>query len=445
MTRLYLRIFLYFWLVIGLALAIALIANRAGHRADLERERIATLRSSLDALAAQAQGELVAGGKPALRAWLERELAERPEPALLVLGPDDADLLGRPLPRGSPRFFDMLRRLGDRPAGARRGPFPVRVLAARDGTRYLLFVPSPEARRNRWLADPLARRNLWIGLLLASGGVCFVLARQVTRPVRALREAGGRIAAGDLTARVGPAVGRRRDELGALAREFDRMADRVQALVASQQQLLRDVSHELRSPLARLQVAVGLLRQRAGDAPDTDLDRIETEAGRLDSLIDQVLALSRLQACHEPVRAPLDLATVVAEVVADAGYEAKAAGRQVLLEQPAAAPFTGDEALLRSALDNVVRNAIEHCRSVVRVTVEPGPPLTIVVVDDGPGVPAADMPRLFEPFFQVAGRAGRGSGLGLAIAARAVVLHGGTVEAREAWPTGLVVTIRLPY
>lgn len=444
MTRLYLRIFLYFWLVIGLALAITLVANRAGNRAELERERIATLRSSLDALAAQAQGELVAGGEPALRAWLQRELAERPDPALLVMGPDDAELLGRPVPRGSQRFFDMLRRFGDRPGGARRGPFPVRVLAAVDGSRYLLFVPSPESRRSRWLADPLARRNLWVALLLASGAICFVLAWQVTRPVRALREAGSRIAGGDLSARVGPDVGRRRDELGALAREFDRMADRVQALVGSQQQLLRDVSHELRSPLARLQVAVGLLRQRAGDTPDVDLDRIETEAGRLDALIDQVLALSRLQACHEPARAPLDLATVAAEVVADAGYEAQAAGRQVTLSQSGPVPYTGDEALLRSALDNIVRNAVEHCRSTVRVAVVPGPPLAITVIDDGPGVPAADLPRLFEPFFQVAGRAGRGSGLGLAIAARAVALHGGTLEAMTAEPAGLVVTVLLP-
>lgn len=444
MTRLYLRIFLYFWLVIGLALAITLVANRAGYRADLERERIATLRSSLDALAAQAQGELAAGGEPALRAWLQRELAERPDPVLLVLGPDDADLLGRPVPRGSPRFFDMVRRLGDRPAGRQRGPFPVRVLVAGDGARYVLFVPSPESRRTRWLGEPQARRNLSIALLLASGVVCFVLAWQVTRPVRALREAGSRLAGGDLSARAGPAVGRRRDELGALAREFDRMADRVQMLVGSQQQLLRDVSHELRSPLARLQVAVGLLRQRAGDAPDPDLDRIETEAGRLDGLIDQVLALSRLQSRHEPARAPLDLATIAADVVEDAGYEAQAAGRRVILEQPGSLPYTGDEGLLRSALDNIVRNAIEHCRSTVRVTVVPGPPLAITVTDDGPGVPAADLPRLCEPFFQVTGRAGRGSGLGLAIAARAVALHGGTMEARAAEPTGLHVTIRLP-
>jgi two-component system sensor histidine kinase CpxA len=338
----------------------------------------------------------------------------------------------------------MLRRAADRPAGARRGRFPARLLTGADGTRYLLFVPAPDGRRSRWLADPLARRNLWIVLLLVSGGVCFVLARQVTRPIRALREAGSRIAGGDLAARVGPAVGARRDELGSLAREFDRMADRVQALVGSQQQLLRDVSHELRSPLARLQVAVGLLRQRSGNAPDGDLDRIEREATRLDALIDQVLAYSRLQARQEPARVPVDLAALLAEVVADAGYEARATGRSVALEGPDAAVCAGDEALLRSALDNVVRNAIEHCRSSVRVTATAGPPLEITVVDDGPGVPPEVMRRLFEPFFQVPGRPGRGSGLGLAIAARAVALHGGTVEASPALPAGLAVTIRLP-
>lgn len=444
MTRLSLRIFLYFWLVIGLALAFTLAASRVGNQADIERARVATLQSSLDALAAQAQAALAAGGEAGLQTWLQAEVAQRPAPPLLVVGPDDAELLGRALPRGPPRLLEMLRRTAERRPGARRGPFPVRLLAAPDGSRYLLFVPPADLAPGRWLANPAARRTLWLALLVASGVACFVLARYLTRPVRALREAGSRIAAGDLSARVGPRIGARRDELGALAREFDRMAGRVQALVGSQQRLLRDVSHELRSPLARLQVAVGLLRQRQAERPDPDLDRIEREAERLDGLIAQVLAWSRLQVQAEAVRQPVDLGALLAEVVADAGYEARASGKRVVLVASGPASLAGDEALLRSALDNLLRNAVEHCRSTVEVTLVPGAGILVTVADDGPGVPAASLPQLFDPFYQVPGRPGRGSGLGLAIAARAVALHGGSLEAAAAGGGGLAVSLRLP-
>jgi two-component system sensor histidine kinase CpxA len=444
MTRLWVRIFLYFWLVIGLTLAITFAVNRAGSRADIERERIAVLQSSLDALAAQAQGALAAGGEPALRQWLVAEVTQRPEPPLIVVAPGDNELLGRDLPPVPPRFLEMLRRSGERPDGRPRRPFPVRVLTAADGGRYLLFVRPSAAGRSRWLADSQGRQTLWLVLLVVSGGACFWLARYVTRPVRALRAAGQRIAGGDLAARVGPDIGARRDELGALAREFDRMAGQVQALVGSQQQLLRDVSHELRSPLARLQVAVGLSRQRQGDAPAADLDRIEREAERLDALIGQILAFSRLQAQSAPARVPLDLAVLLTEVVADANYEAGAIGKRVELEVVPVA-ITGDEALLRSGLDNLVRNAVEHAVAVVRVTLVATPGQVVVqVVDDGPGVPADSLEELLAPFYQVPGRPGRGSGLGLAIAARAFDLHGGRIRAAPGAAGGLDLRVTLP-
>ena len=444
MTRLSVRIFLYFWLVIGLTLSITFAVNRAGSRADLERERITTLQSSLDALAAQAEGALAAGGEPALRAWLVTEVAQRPEPPLLVVAPGNTELLGRELPRVPPRVLEMLRRAGERTTGRPRGPFPVRVLSAADGGRYILFVRPSEAGRSRWLADARGRQTLWLVLLVVSGGACFWLARYVTRPVRALRAAGQLIASGDLSARVGPGIGARRDELGALAREFDRMADRVQALVSSQQQLLRDVSHELRSPLARLQAAVGLIRQRGGDAPDPDLDRIEREGERLDAMIGQILAFSRLQDGRARGQESVDLGALLAEVVADAAYEAGAAGKRVEVD---AAPVTlpGEETLLRSALDNLVRNAVEHAAGVVRVALTTLPGQVVIrVTDDGPGVPDEALARLFAPFYQVPGRPGRGSGLGLAITARAVELHGGTLTARPAAAGGLEVLVTLP-
>lgn len=446
MTRLYLRIFLYFWLVILLTLAITISVNRIGSRADLDRVRVTTLRSSLDALAAQAQQALTAEGAVGLRRWLEMEVAERPEPRLLIVGPGDSELLGRPLPPGWPRMIEMVLRLNNNYAERRH--LPARILQGERGTRYLMFVPLSQGQGPRWLIQPEARRNFALVLFLVSGGLCFLLARYLTRPIRALRQAGSQLAAGDLAARVGPAVGARRDEIGALAREFDRMAERVEELIGSQQRLLRDVSHELRSPLTRLQAAVGLIRQRTGTASDADLDRIEREAERLNALIGQILAFSRLQTMVEPQRETVDIADLVRHIVMDASFEAQVGGKHVGYSCNVKGTVNGDEELLRSAIENVVRNAVEHARAEVAVslTVASDNSLLITVIDDGGGVPAEVLGRLFEPFFQVPGgtRMGRGVGLGLAIAARAITLHQGSIRASPAESGGLSVELRIP-
>jgi signal transduction histidine kinase len=338
----------------------------------------------------------------------------------------------------------FMRRLEDRPRARQRGP--ARVLRGAAGERYLLLVPARSGPPGAWRRLREMPRNFLVGALLASGLVCFLLARWLTQPVRALRTAGQEIAAGNLAARVGPRIGARRDELGALAREFDRMADQVQSLLGSQQQLLRDVSHELRSPLTRLQAAIGLIRQRVGDEPDEDLDRIEREAGRLDRLIGQILAYSRLQAQLGIERGVVDLAAIVEEIAEDARFEARGRDLTVDLAVDDTGPSGGDEALLRSAIENVVRNALAHARQRVelRLTTTGDGGHAISVSDDGPGVPEEALARLFEPFYQVPGSAGRGYGLGLAIAARAVALHGGSLRATRGGAGGLSVIIRIP-
>ena len=446
MTRLYLRIFLSFWLVILLTLAITISVNRIGSRADLDRVRVATLRSSLDALAAQAQQALTVESDAGLRRWLEMEVAERPEPRLLIVGPGDSELLGRPLPPGWPRMVEMVRRLDNNYAERRH--LPARILQGDTGARYLMFVPLSQGQGPRWLIQPEARRNFALVLFLVSGGLCFLLARYLTRPIRALRQAGSQLAAGDLAARVGPAVGARRDEIGALAREFDRMAERLEELIGSQQRLLRDVSHELRSPLTRLQAAVGLIRQRAGTTSDADLDRIEREAERLDALIGNILSFSRLQTMVEPQRETVDIVDLVRHIVLDASFEAQVSGKRVGYTSDIKGTVNGDEELLRSAIENVVRNAVEHARTEVAVslTTASESSLLITVSDDGGGVPAEALQRLFDPFFQVPGasRAGRGVGLGLAIAARAIALHQGSIGASPAESGGLSVKLRVP-
>jgi two-component system sensor histidine kinase CpxA len=280
--------------------------------------------------------------------------------------------------------------------------------------------------------------------------VSWWLARYVARPVTRLQASARAIAAGNLDARVGAAFGRRRDELGVLARDFDQMAERVRALIAARDVLLRDVSHELRSPLARLRVALGLARRPQADT-ERELDRIEREAERLDALIGEILQLSRLSS-PEPLLATteFDLGALLEEVVADASLEGAAQGKTIATTGSSSAYVPGDPELLRSAIENVLRNAVRFTApdTSVAVSLETrAREIVIAVQDRGPGVPAAELERIFEPFYRVAtsrDRSSGGTGLGLAIAARVVALHAGTITAHNGADGGLTIEIRLP-
>lgn len=286
--------------------------------------------------------------------------------------------------------------------------------------------------------------------LLTSAFVCWWLARYVSKPVERLQSSARSIAAGNLEARVGTEFSRRKDELGVLARDFDAMADHVRALIASKEDLLRGMSHELRSPLARLRVALGLAR-RSGEDLARQLDRIELETERLDTLIGQMLQLSQLRAA-EPVhtREPVDVATLLGEVVEDARLEASAVNKRVDWVPSAGIIVDGEQRLLRSAIENVLRNAIRFADTgtavMVKLRFEHGR-ATILIEDRGPGVPPAELDNIFEPFYRVAASRDRdsgGTGLGLAITWRVVALHGGHVVARNASGGGLIVQIELP-
>ncbi|MGC4086271.1 MAG: ATP-binding protein [Vicinamibacterales bacterium] len=287
--------------------------------------------------------------------------------------------------------------------------------------------------------------------VLVSGIVCFALARYLASPLREVRDVSYRLAAGDLQARAGPAVGVRRDEIGELVRDFDTMAARIEALVHSQSQLLSDISHELRSPLARLNVALELARRKAGPEARADLDRLEAEAARMNQLIGRVLALARAES-PEAARPfePVEMIDVLSVVTDNAEYEAREQHKRVRFDAEARPSVLGDPELLASAVDNVVRNAVRYTAEGTTVDVrllEQGGDAVVIVRDRGPGVPPAELERIFTPFHRVdAGRhrdAG-GHGLGLAIARRAVALHKGTITAAPADGGGLEVLIRLP-
>jgi two-component system, OmpR family, sensor kinase len=279
-----------------------------------------------------------------------------------------------------------------------------------------------------------------------------LLAWYVAKPIRSLRGAFEAAAAGDLERRIAAQIGTRNDELADLGRDFDRMAARLQTSMQRQRRLLHDVSHELRSPLARLQAAVGLMRQKH-EEPATMIARIEEETARIDCLVGELLTLSRLEA-GELVGAEeeVDMHELVEEIVRDANFEAQAHGRQVIWDEASSTVLQGRPELLHSAIENIVRNALKHAAQSRTVRVETATDAVrrqyvLRVLDEGPGIPEEELPNLFAPFFRGANTVtgADGYGLGLAIARRCIETHGGTIRANNRPGGGLSVEIVLPW
>ncbi len=286
--------------------------------------------------------------------------------------------------------------------------------------------------------------------LAASLATALALAWYVAKPIRSLRAAFDAVAGGDLNARVAPTIGSRHDELADLGRDFDRMADRLQESMNRQRRLLHDVSHEVRSPLARLQAAVGLLRLKHG-AEEPAVNRIEEEIVRIDSLVGGILHLSRLETGELSGTAEdIDIQDLVREVVADANFEAQSMGRLVVWSDETAGVVSGRAAMLHGALENVLRNALKYAPGCIDITVETSVSdsrehYLVRVLDTGPGVPQHELADVFTPFFRSAESAVTdGHGLGLAIARRAIEAHGGTISASNRRGGGLAVVIALP-
>lgn len=295
-----------------------------------------------------------------------------------------------------------------------------------------------------------------IAAMLTAGLLCYMLARYIVSPVLKLRAVTRQLTEGDLSARVGPLMGTRRDELADMGRDFDAMAARIEALLGAQARLLRDISHELRSPLARLGVALDLLRKRTPPEADTHLARIEREAARLNEMIGQLLSLTRWETGADGARARrVDLSALVREVAEDADFEARSQNRSVEVAECGACETAGTPALLRSAFENVVRNAVRHAPEGTAVQVSlnclkgetKNGEAVMRVRDAGPGVPEEALKEIFRPFYRVDDSRTRetgGVGLGLAITERAVRLHSGAVSAANVPGGGFVVEIRLP-
>lgn len=490
------RLFWKFFLCIMLAQVTATIGiggtfwlkNRAA-----QQERALDIDTSPPAqmIIEAASATLEAGGSQALRQFLGKLERMR----VFAVDAQGHELMGRKV---HPAMLDKARAM----LVEQSQPHPVvRTVTGSDGQRYLLFLPSSERFRNAeagaardtlnavTLSGPRAmgpgarpketgvapprgefgrgmppgprmdspyRTFIPLGAAIAASLLfAFLLAWYFARPIRDLRQAFEAASHGDLAPRF-HASGKRGDELTDLGRDFDRMTGRLRHLMDSQTRLLHDVSHELRSPLARLQAAIGLAHQQP-EKMDASLERIERESERMDKLIGELLTLSRLEAgAASPLSEDVGIADLLHDIMEDARYEAKARQQDIAMAGDAAiadAAVTGRPELLARAVENVVRNALKHSPDGGTVEVDlsrlhDGKQewVRIAVLDRGPGVATADLARIFEPFFRASHtqHSTDGHGLGLAIARHVIGAHGGSIAASRREGGGLCVTMLLP-
>ena len=447
MKSLFLRIFLSFWgaqalfLILAILVTLALNPSRRGIEAQ-EPE-----------ILAEAVNAYQSGGEHGAHDYLE-ELWRKEHVRAFVFDPSGKELTGH---QHIPPWIEESRRNVSFHRGWLDNLMPDRIkreALTLDGKRYTLVLELPPGPRVFFGPHEIPGLGIMIAVI-SSGLVCYLLARSMTSPVTRLRKAAQSLAAGDLTARTGAPAGGPRGEMIELMRDFDRMAERLEGLVDSQSRLLKDVSHELRSPLARLSVALGLARQRSTPEIEGQLNRIELEADRLNQLIQRLLTIARLESGADGIRkSSLSLRELVENVAHDAEYES--AGRRIRVDADGDDEFLveADPDLLRSAVENVVRNATRY--TATGTTVEArlerqrnsnGEEMVIRVSDSGPGVPDTSLAKIFEPFYRLDDARNRqtgGAGLGLSIADRAIRLHGGQISASNRKEGGLEVEIRIP-
>jgi two-component system sensor histidine kinase CpxA len=464
--RLHIKVFLWFWLgvvvVSGTLIGLTELTHSRAQDDRLWREKYGP---RVDLWARQETHILRTQGPAALEAYVGSFQAD---PGVLNYMFDGSghEVFDRVAP---PPVLTMVEALMQSSGWTQRVDAIERVIAERvidaNGTPYVVVVdfPPPSVLSRPLFellsADYSGRPTRASAAILASvvavaGLFCFVLARHIAAPIDRLRSATKKIAHEQLETRIDREVLNRGDELADLGRDFNGMAARIENLVTAQRQLLSDVSHALRSPLARLNVALGLARRHSVPGVGEHLDRIELETERLNTLIGQLLTMARVDSgVGLERRSVFDIAALVDEVAMDADYEARPRGCVVAVSGERNCLVTGAADLIRGAIENVVRNAVRHTADGTSVEISldrgrtaRGPSVVISVRDSGPGVPDKIVPRLFVPFYR--GPHGEsnptGTGLGLAITRRIFEVHGGTVTAANAHGGGFVVSLELP-
>lgn len=487
MGRLYWKFFIFFFLA-QLTSVLGVVVTLWIYNQKLETEYAKVEASPpARAIVEAAASTLEFGGIDSLSALIQRWDGQR-FPPLYAVNEQDIELFKRPL---SADVIKAAREFLTRSEPQRA----VQEVQANDGHRYLLFVPAPDERghlgRNAsiesnlqppprpdrgfmMLHAPPKIRHLFplmpiLAGVLASFIFAALLARYFSKPIKQLRQAFDSAAKGNLEIRVGDDMGKRHDELADLGKAFDVMAVRLGVLMKSQTRLLHQVSHEMRSPLARLQLAVGLAKQsremhaledNSLEKLDVSLERIERESMRMDGLVGELLELSRLESGAVDIqKESVDIGELLTSVVEDAQYEADAKHIEVAFNAQTGFLVQGQPELLHRALENIIRNAIKYSADNSAVVIKlqllknkgnislanDSRLVQITVADEGLGVPEVELIEIFQPFVRGSNAANRdGHGVGLAIAKQLLEAHGGNVSARNQASGGLLVEIILP-
>ena len=448
MHRLYWKIFLAFWLSLVFFITVTLYAASYYLQQTRSRAVDENPHARHMVLIREARGVAATGGSEQLERWLARLDRSEVIPYYL-LDEEGHDLLGRSVPPDLPfRLMRGRNHMSQMREGHMRLPMAIETA---DGGVFHLVPDFQGANLWRVLSRPRVFVLPLLVTALLSGLLCYWLARYLLQPVNRLRQATRGIAAGDFSQRVAPGLGARRDEIADLARDFDHMSGHVEQLMASQIQLLGDISHELRSPLARLVVALELAQQKQGGESSAEFERIALEVDRMNELIGQVLAITRMESGAGGIALEtVELSELLENLVENCNFEIGPDDKRVEITESEQAMVECNPALLTSALENVIRNAADYTEpgtavEVVMQTSNDG--LLIKIRDHGPGVPESMLGRIFDPFVRVGQARDRGSGgygLGLAIARRSIELHGGEISAANHPDGGLQTTIRLP-
>ena len=452
--KLFVKIFLWFLAAVSLMVGVIIFVTRTFQTEPMVNRFERSTRNSLTVYSGTASQIAASEGEAGLKTFMSRLRDIEPNRQVNLLNADGSSWFGDTANVNSQGVVDISNKTLASGAvetdfSSDEHTFGAAPVNSPDGRRYVMVFQwdrqTPPALF--WGSTPGYVRLA--GLLFTSILLCYLLALYLTSPIRKLREATQKLAGGDLQTRVAGGVARRRDELADLARDFNEMAGRIESLVTSQQRLTRDVSHELRSPLARLNVALEIAKSKSNPETMPFLNRIETESTRLNDMISRLLTLAKLESGAEEVeRIRLDLAEIVRDVAADADFEAQANGKFVEVSSADSCMVMGSENLIRSAIENVLRNAVRYTadRTVVDVSLSRSNGHAIVKISDhGGGVPPEELENLFRPFYRVGEARERktgGIGLGLAIAERAVKAHKGTIKATNA-NGGLAIEIEL--
>jgi two-component system sensor histidine kinase CpxA len=450
--RLFVKVFSWFWVTALVIIGIIFVGRRVIDSRPIDPS---TMYVSVASLVAAEAAQAYESGGPEGFARFSNSLAGGHKGQILLLDEFNKDVLSRAVSKDTLR---LASEAGKDQLVTTHIPLYERVAAYKfvstSGRPYTLVFYERSAALNLTGALLSAGIPFLLGLLSVVTILCFWLAYNIAAPIHGIQSAARRVAQGDLSARVPHAVSLRRDELAALAVDFDSMVERIEMLIGTQKNLLNSVSHELRSPLARLNVSLAMMRKHMPEEVLDICERMERDVARIDTLMGQLLTLSRLEAGLSGERENVNFTLLVQEVVADGNFEATALGKSVTLETANPVVLENADSLaLRSACENIVRNAVHFTRPGTEVKVALGldsaalsPQVILTVCDEGPGVPDDALHNIFSPFFRLngPGRQSEGNGLGLTIALEAIRLHHGSITASNLSPKGLEISVRLP-